>query len=200
MKKIILVCSLIISQLGLSFAQNVTTPEEQESIKTVVSDESAYFYNRNAEKWASCYRQTASTYWACIEKDGTLQKEGWDAIGPFVMGYIKDNPKPIKCSFKRENYNFRKVNPTYIWLTFDQTRITGKTKDFSKETRIMELIKGEWKIVNMTGFWMPLEEKPKEISKAKIDTGKIIKTTKETPVKGKEVKKEETGKVKKTKE
>jgi hypothetical protein len=200
MKKIILVCSLIISQLGLTFAQNVTTPEEQESIKTVVSDESTYFYNRNAEKWANCYRQTASTYWACIEKDGTLQKEGWDAIGPFVTGYIKDNPKPIKCSFKRENYNFRKVNPTYIWLTFDQTRTTGKTKDFSKETRIMELIKGEWKIVNMTGFWMPLEEKTKEVSKAKPDTGKISKPTKEAPAKGKEVKKEETGKVKKAKE
>lgn len=199
MKKIILVCTLIINQLDSSFAQNITTSEEQESIKTVVSDESAYFYNRNAEKWANCYRQTASTYWACIEKDGTLQKEGWDAIAPFVMGYIKDNPKPIKCNFKRENYNFRKVNPTYIWLTFDQTRTTGKTKDFSKETRIMELIKGEWKIVNMTGFWMPLEQKTKEVSKVKTDTDKINKLAKEAPTKEKEVKKQETEKEKKVK-
>ena len=141
-----------------SFAQNVTTPEEQDAIKKVVADEAKFFYAQNAEKWANCYRQTNQTYWARIEKDGTLQKEGWDNIAPFVMGYIKDNPKLVKSTFKRENYNFRKVNPTYIWITFDQIRTTSGRKDFSKETRIMELIKGEWKIINMTGFWMPNEK------------------------------------------
>ena len=153
-----------------SFAQNITSPEEQDAIKKVIADEAKFFYARNAEKWANCYRQTNQTYWACIEKDGTLQKEGWDNIAPFVMGYIKDNPKSVKSTFKRENYNFRKVNPTYIWATFDQTRTTSGKKDFSKETRIMELIKGEWKIVNMTGFWMPNE---------KIAKSETIITTKE---------------------
>ena len=61
-----------------SFAQNVTTPEEQDAIKKVVADEAKFFYAQNAEKWANCYRQTNQTYWARIEKDGTLQKEGWD--------------------------------------------------------------------------------------------------------------------------
>ncbi|MCU0469739.1 MAG: hypothetical protein MUF58_14160 [Arcicella sp.] len=167
-----------------SFAQNVTTTEEQDEIKQVIADEAKFFYARNADKWASCYRQTAQTYWACIEEDGTLQREGWDNIAPFVMGYIKDNPKPIKCTFKRENYNFRKVNPTYIWVTFDQTRTTAGKKDFSKETRIMELIKGEWKIVNMTGFWMPNEklakaDSPEKGKEKKIEPEKSKKGTSE---------------------
>jgi hypothetical protein len=159
-----------------TFAQNITSPEEQDEIKQVIADEAKFFYARNGEKWANCYRQNNQTYWACIEKDGTLQKEGWDNIAPFVLGYIKDNPKPVKCTFKRENYNFRKVNPTYIWVTFDQTRNTAGKKDLSKETRIMELIKGEWKIVNMTGFWMPNDKKKEEIAststkeKSKVST------------------------------
>jgi hypothetical protein len=153
-----------------SFAQNVTSPEEQDEIKQVVADEAKFYYARNFEKWANCYRQTSQTYWAMIDREGgTTQKEGWDNINAFVSGYLKENPKAVKCTFKRENYNFRKVNPTYIWVTFDQTKTLAGKKDLSKETRILELIKSEWKIVNRTGFFIPTEKTSKEES---VLTGK----------------------------
>lgn len=149
---LILLCVLFITK---SFAQNVTSPEEQEAIKKVIADESNFFYARNIEKWINCYRQTPQTYWAKIEKEEGFQKEGWDNIMPFVTNYFKENTKVIKATFKRENYNFRKVNPTYIWVTFDQNKTIKDKKEASKETRILELIKGEWKIVNVTGFYIP---------------------------------------------
>ena len=146
-----------------SFAQNITSPEEQDEIKQVITDEAKFYYARNIDKWANCYRQTPQTYWAMIDREGgTTQKEGWDNINAFVSGYLKENPKAVKCTFKRENYNFRKVNPTYIWVTFDQTKTLAGKKDLSKETRILELIKSEWKIVNRTGFYMPTEKAAKE--------------------------------------
>lgn len=148
-----------------SFAQNVTSSEEQDEIKQVVADESKFYYARNLEKWANCYRQTSQTYWAIIDKDGyTMQREGWDNINSYVSSYFKENLKAVKSTFKRENYNFRKVNPTYIWVTFDQTKTLAGKKDLSKETRILELIKGEWKIVNRTGFYMPTENTSQEQS------------------------------------
>ena len=154
-----------------SFAQNITSPEEQEAIKKVVADEAKFFYARNAEKWANSYRQTPQTYWAKIEKEEGFQKEGWDNIIFFVANYFKENPKSVKATFKRESYNFRKVNPTYIWVTFDQSKTVKDKKESSKETRILELIKGEWKIVNATGFYVPNDKSAKsgaiEISKEK---------------------------------
>lgn len=144
-----------------SFAQNVTSPEEQDAIKKVIADESKFFYTRNTEKWANFYRQTNQTYLAKIEKEEGFQKEGWDNILPFITNYFKENPKAIKATFKRENYNFRKVNPTYIWVTFDQNKTVKDKKESSKETRILELIKGEWKIVNSTGFYMQNEKSVK---------------------------------------
>jgi hypothetical protein len=155
---LILLCVLFITK---SFAQNVTSPEEQEAIKKVIADESNFFYARNIEKWINCYRQTPQTYWAKIEKEEGFQKEGWDNIMPFVTNYFKENTKVIKATFKRENYNFRKVNPTYIWVTFDQNKTIKDKKEASKETRILELIKGEWKIVNVTGFYIPSEKSTK---------------------------------------
>jgi hypothetical protein len=146
-------------------AQNVTSPEEQDEIKQVIADESKFYYARNFEKWSNCYRQNPQTYWAMIDREGgTTQKEGWDNINTFIAGYFKENPKAIKYTFKRENYNFRKVNPTYIWVTFDQTKTLSGKKDLSKETRILELIKSEWKIVNRTGFYMPNEKQKEEIA------------------------------------
>ena len=154
-----------------SFAQNITSPEEQEAIKKVVADEAKFFYARNAEKWANSYRQTPQTYWAKIEKEEGFQKEGWDNIIFFVANYFKENPKAVKATFKRESYNFRKVNPTYIWVTFDQSKTVKDKKESSKETRILELIKGEWKIVNATGFYVLNDKSAKsgaiEISKEK---------------------------------
>lgn len=187
-----------------SFAQNVTSPEEQDEIKQVIADEAKFYYARNVEKWADCYRQTPQTYWAMIDREGgTTQREGWDNINAFVLGYLKENPKIVKYTFKRENYNFRKVNPTYIWVTFDQTKILSGKKDLSKETRILELIKSEWKIVNRTGFYVPTEKSSKDetvvISKdkkeisekeKKIITEKMKNESSEKEPKGKSRKKD----------
>lgn len=152
---------VLILFLTKSFGQNVTSPEEQEAIKKIIADETSFFYGRNIEKWINCYRQTAQTYWAKIEKEEGFQKEGWDNILPFVTNYFKENSKAVKATFKRENYNFRKVNPTYIWVTFDQNKTVKDKKESSKETRILELIKGEWKIVNLTGFYSPNDKSAK---------------------------------------
>lgn len=138
--------------LNKAFSQNITSPEEQTQIKQVITEEAKYFYNKNLEKWSTFYRQTPQTYWAIAEKDFSGQAETWDKILQLVSNHFSQNPKAIKATFKRENYTFRKVNPTYIWVTFDQTRSTDNKKFTSKELRIVELIKGEWKIVNRTGF------------------------------------------------
>jgi hypothetical protein len=149
---------LFVLLITKSFSQNITSPEEQDAIKKVITDEAKFFYARNIEKWSNSYRQTPQTYWAKIEKEEGFQKEGWDNIMPFITNYFKENSKAVKATFKRENYNFRKVNPTYIWVTFDQNKTVKDKKESSKETRILELIKGEWKIVNATGFYIPNEK------------------------------------------
>ncbi|PWK17455.1 hypothetical protein LV89_04370 [Arcicella aurantiaca] len=182
-----------------SFAQNITTAEEQEAIKQAINTEAKYFYARNLEKWTNCYRQTPQTYWALVEKDRVSQKDGWDNINTFVANYFKENSKAVKCTFKRDNYNFRKVNPTYIWLTFDQTKTTNGKKEASKETRILELIKGEWKIVNATGFVTSFDKtaKTEESTKEKSKKEEGVKDKKEETTK---TKKEESGKDKKSKD
>lgn len=172
-------------------AQNVTSVEDQTAIKKLIVDEAKAFYARNVEQWREFYRQTPQTYWAISAQETILQQDGWDNINAFVEGYFKENPKKLKWTFKRDGYNFRKVNPTYVWVTFNQTKTLKSEKVVTRELRIVELIKGDWKLVNNTGFI---------INETKTDKKATSITTTETTNKLKEKNKEGNIEKKVTKE
>ncbi len=136
---------------ALLFAQNVVSPEEQTQIKQVIADEAQAFSNKQYEQWTGFYRQTPQVYFATVEKGKTIQKEGWDNLQAWANTFFHEKNTP-KVTYKRDNFSFRKVNPTYIWVTFDQTKTSDAKKEITKELRIVEMIKGEWKMVNRTGF------------------------------------------------
>lgn len=155
MKKLIVVFALLMTAPLALFAQNVVSAEEQAAIKKLVLDESKAFYARDFEKWSNSYRIVPQTYLAFVDNGKSIQYESWDKIKVAMKNYFDNNPNPTKpTEVNREHYSFRKVNPTYIWLTFDQTKIIGAKKEQTKELRIVEMVKGEWKIVNRTGFMM----------------------------------------------
>ncbi|WP_044171838.1 hypothetical protein [Flectobacillus major] len=152
MKKRFFILLLLVLSSKLLIAQNVTSPQEQASIKQVISDEAKYYVAKDYDKWILLYRQTPQVYFATTEKGKMIQKDGWDALNSFVTSFFAEGKKNETATYKRENVNFRKVNPTYVWLTFDQVKTFEGKKEATKELRIVELIKGEWKIVNRTGF------------------------------------------------
>lgn len=156
MKKLSLVLLFLVSARWAIVAQNVVSADEQATIKKVIADESKAFYARDFEKWSSYYRTVPQTYLAFVDKGKSIQLDTWDKIRASMQEYFDDNANSSQpTEVKREHYSFRKVNPTYIWLTFDQTKMLGTKKESTKELRIIEMIKGEWKIVNRTGFMMP---------------------------------------------
>ncbi len=177
MKKLIVVFTLLMTAPLALFAQNVVSAEEQAAIKKLVLDESKAFYARDFEKWSNSYRIVPQTYLAFVDNGKSIQYESWDKIKVAMEHYFDNNPNPTKPSeVNREHYSFRKVNPTYIWLTFDQTKVIGGKKEFTKELRIVEMVKGEWKIVNRTGFVM--QTNTSKVSE-EVSTNKKVKASEE---------------------
>jgi hypothetical protein len=157
MKKISLVLLLLVVARWAIVAQNVVSADEQATIKKVIVDESKAFYARDFEKWSSYYRTVPQTYLAFVDKGKSVQLDTWDKIRTFMQEYFDNNANSSQpTEVRREHYSFRKVNPTYVWLTFDQLKIVGTKKESTKELRIIEMIKGEWKIVNRTDFMMQM--------------------------------------------
>jgi hypothetical protein len=56
---------------------------------------------------------------------------------------------------ERRNLQVKFFSPTVAYLLWDQYNSDPDMKTFvpSKETRIMEKIDGQWRIVNVTAFW-----------------------------------------------
>ncbi len=134
-------------------ASSVDYEKERQAILAVIEGESAAFWNKDYDKWASYwvhepYIRTMG-WW---QDGGVTVVEGWDQRAERSKGNFTKSPEanPTATRVRRENMNMR-IYPEVAWLTFDQYgEDTGDTlmdmPGLSRETRIMEKHNGEWKI------------------------------------------------------
>lgn len=131
----------------------VNYDKEREAILAVIEGESAAFWNKDYDKWASYWVHEPYIRTMGWWKDGGVTVvQGWDERAERSKGNFTKSPdaNPTATRVRRENINMR-IYPDVAWLTFDQYgEDTGdKLMDMpglSRETRIMEKHNGEWKI------------------------------------------------------
>ncbi len=134
-------------------ATNVDVEKEKAAIMSVIEAESAAFWNKDYEKWASCWVQEpyirTMGWW---EGGGVTVVEGWEERQERSKENFRVSPEanPTATKVRRDNINMR-VYKDVAWLTFDQYGIdTGDTlmdmPGRSRETRILEKQNDTWKI------------------------------------------------------
>ncbi|MEO1259279.1 MAG: nuclear transport factor 2 family protein [Bacteroidota bacterium] len=142
--------------------------KEKAAIMKVVEGESAAFWNKDYEKYASYwvhedYIRTMG-WW---EDGGVTVVEGWEERGGRTKKHMEASPEPNPTAAKviRKNINLR-IYKDVAWLTFDQYgEDTGDNlmdmPGLSRETRIFEKHNGEWKIAYL-GWLLEGSEKADE--------------------------------------
>ena len=142
--------------------------KERAAIMKVLEEESAAFWDKDFEKYASYwvheeYIRTMG-WW---EQGGVTVVNGWKERESRTKAHMElsPEPNPTATRVKRENINLRIYNDV-AWMTFDQYgEDTGDTlmdmPDLSRETRIFEKQNGEWKIAYL-GWLLEGEEKEDE--------------------------------------
>jgi hypothetical protein len=120
---------------------------------TTIADESAAFWNKDFDKWASYWIHAPYVrvmgWWA---RGGVTVREGWDTVGGEVKRLMQENPQPNPTAtrLRRENINLQ-VRGNTAWVTFDQYGLaTGDSlmdmAGLSRETRVLEKRAGKWRI------------------------------------------------------
>lgn len=167
MKKSLIILSLAVATIGF-FSFNLKKAEktvaadaavvdfekEKAAILKVINDESAAFWNKDFEAFASCWAHgpyiRTMGWW---EAGGVTVVQGWEERGRKTKAHMEASPEPNPTATDviRENMNIR-IFKDVAWLTFDQYgEDTGdETMDMpglSRETRILEKQDGKWKIV-----------------------------------------------------
>lgn len=149
---ILLSCSISVDNKD-DAAKTVDYEKERQAILAVIEGESAAFWNKDYDKWASYWVHEPYIRTMGWWKDGGVTVvEGWDQRAERSKGNFTKSPEANATAtrVRRENMNMR-IYPDVAWLTFDQYgEDTGDTlmdmPGLSRETRIMEKHNGAWKI------------------------------------------------------
>lgn len=149
-----------------SSEEEINYEKEKEAILKVLAGESAAFWNKDFERYASYWVQEdyirTMGWW---EQGGVTVVEGWKERGSRTKKHMESSPEPNPSATKvrRENINL-KIYKDVAWMTFDQYgEDTGDSQmdmpGLSRETRIFEKHNGEWKIAYLG--WLLEGEKKK---------------------------------------
>lgn len=127
--------------------------EEEKAIMEVIDGESAAFWNKNFDDYASYWVQEPYIrtlgWW---QAGGVTVVSGWEERAKRTKAHMEASPAPNATanSVVRKNINLR-IYKDVAWMTFDQYgEDTGDTlmdmPGLSRETRILEKQNGTWKI------------------------------------------------------
>jgi hypothetical protein len=127
---------------------------DAEAIMQVIAAESAAFWSKDYDAWASFWVHSSHVrFMGWWEQGGVTVLEGWEAVGAQMREVMTASPEPnpTAADVRRENVNVR-VGQDVAWVTFDQYgRDTGDQRmdmpGRSRESRILEKDRGAWKLV-----------------------------------------------------
>jgi hypothetical protein len=158
---------------SLFFACRQTPPAfereaEKLAVLKVVAEETETYYRQDYPGWRATYLDTSYFrmigYW-----DGWPHKiewrDGFTALDTVKKKQFASDKTIWKGSTEtRSNENLR-INGDMAWYTFDQDSWEKDTEKFlgrSKELRILEKHDGQWKIVYLGYYYLPMETATKE--------------------------------------
>ena len=134
-------------------ARDDAKKEDTAAIMKLVEAETAAFYNKDYEAYANCWvREPYVRRMGWWTRGGVTDRRGWEEISHRLKQQMQDNPNPNRTAVevRRENINLH-VGTDMAWLTFDQYAPEAGEPDMdmpglSREMRVLEKHRGEWKI------------------------------------------------------
>lgn len=123
-----------------------------EALKAVVEGETHAYMEKDYQKWASYWDHSDDVLRLDVTNTGFSQTRGWDKSGGNLASFFKENPEPIRSTFKNSNYLiFHDTN--LGWVAFDQ-EWTSQTGDKSVAKAAITLVKKDnaWKIISYTAI------------------------------------------------
>jgi len=129
-----------------------TLKSEKEEIKTLVTNETLAYMEKNYEKWASFWDHSDAVLRLDIAETGFSQTRGWEKNGAHLETFFNEHPEPITATFQNSNYLIY-TDTNLAWAAFDQiwTSEAGE-ESTAKATVTLVKKKSAWKITSYTAI------------------------------------------------
>lgn len=144
MKTYLLALAVFFGTVSGSLAQ-----ADHEAIKRVLRSETEGFFKRDKTEWANAWAHTPYINFAANLYGGDfLLVQGWNNLEKQFASQFKSKKVTDKVVVQNANYNIHQ-NGNMAFVAYDQTLIDSHGKTTSKESRVVEKINGQWKIINV---------------------------------------------------
>ncbi|SFD35989.1 Cif family virulence factor [Spirosoma endophyticum] len=147
MKTSLLVVAFVLSTVLQSLAQ-----ADEDAIKRVLRSETEGFFKRDKAEWANAWAHTPYVHFAANLYGGDfLLVKGWNNLEKQFASQFKSSKITDKVTVQNANYTVHQ-NGNMAFVAYDQTLVDSHGKTTSKESRTLEKINGQWKIINVTAL------------------------------------------------
>lgn len=144
MKTLLIVIALVLSTVRHGLAQ-----ADNEAIKRVLRSETEGFFKRDKAEWANAWAHAPYVNFAANLYGGDFRLiKGWANLEKQFASQFKSSRLTDKVTVQNDNYTIHQ-NGNMAFVTYDQTLLDSHGKTTSKETRVVEKINGQWKIINV---------------------------------------------------
>ncbi|QJW88522.1 hypothetical protein HNV11_03605 [Spirosoma taeanense] len=144
MKTYLLALAVFFGTVSGSLAQ-----ADHDAIKRVLRSETEGFFKRDKAEWANAWAHTPYINFAANLYGGDfLLVQGWNNLEKQFASQFKSKKVTDKVVVQNSNYNIHQ-NGNMAFVAYDQTLVDSHGKTTSKESRVVEKINGQWKIINV---------------------------------------------------
>ena len=139
----------IVTVLVLSAVVNGLAQSDNDAMKRVLRSETEGFFKRDKAEWSNAWAHTPYINFAANLYGGDFRLvKGWTDLEKHFASQFKSNKVLDKVTVKNDNYVIHQ-NGNMALVTYDQTLLDSHGKTTSKETRVLEKLNGQWKIINV---------------------------------------------------
>jgi hypothetical protein len=138
--RILCVCILVCSSVSI-FAQK----NDIEAIKALIEKETTAFFEIDYNTWASSWSQAPYAFWSFADTTDVNSFSGWEKIDAGFREYFRTS-KPSKAKIERTWMDI-KVYGNGAYARFTQHVSDNTARPPQAEVRVLEKVKGSWKIV-----------------------------------------------------
>lgn len=128
---------------------SVSAQSDNEAMKRVLRSETEGFFKRDKAEWSNAWAHTPYINFAANLYGGDFRLvKGWSELEKHFASQFKSKKVTDKVTVQNSNYSIHQ-NGNMALVTYDQTLVDSHGKTTSKETRVLEKLNGQWKIINV---------------------------------------------------
>ena len=130
-----------------------------EAIKALIEKETKAFFEIDKATWSSSWVHEPYVFWSFADTTDVNSFSGWQAIESGFADYFR-TAKPSKASINRTWHDI-KVYGNGAYARFTQKVNDNSRRPSQAEVRVLEKVKGEWKIVCVSVIAIEKDNEPR---------------------------------------